>query len=93
MAAVTLPPLWGILQLDKGEPYGYAQIPGMIQSWIQDAGGFAIAGLILYLLYALTVPTDKSQSERLRVPVSRWMLFMFAMPWWERCWCCNGAAR
>lgn len=79
MAAVTLPPLWGILQLDKGEPYGYAQIPGMIQSWIEDAGGFAIAGLTLYLLYALTVPTDKSQSERLRVPVSRWMLLMFAL--------------
>ena len=79
MAAMTLSPLWGILQLDKGEPYGYAQIPGMIQSWIQDAGGFAIAGLALYLLYALTIPTDQSQSERLRVPVSRWMLLMFGL--------------
>ncbi|MCS7021451.1 MAG: hypothetical protein NZU63_06450 [Gemmataceae bacterium] len=79
MAAITLPPLWGILQLDKGEPYGFAQIPGMIQAWIQDAGGFAVVGLAIYLLYALTVPTDKSQSERLRVPVSRWMVTMFSL--------------
>jgi hypothetical protein len=79
MGRVPLPPLWGILQLDKGEPYGYAQIPGMIQSWIQDAGGFAVVGLTLYLLYALTVPTDKSESERLRVPVSRWMVLMFSL--------------
>ncbi len=75
--AMTASALFGILQLEKGEPYGYAQIPGMVQSWLQDAGGFAIVGLAVYLLYAMTVPTDKSQSERLRVPVSWWMVWMF----------------
>ena len=68
--------LFGILQLDRGEPLGYANVLGLVQAWFQDAGGFAALGLIVYLLYAFSVPTDKSQSERLRVPVSRWMLTM-----------------
>jgi hypothetical protein len=68
--------LFGILQLDRGEPHGYANVAGLFQSWLQDAGGFAALGLALYLLYALLTPTDKSQSERMRVPVSGWMLAM-----------------
>jgi ABC-type transport system involved in multi-copper enzyme maturation permease subunit len=71
--------LLGILQLDRGEPWGYAQLPGLAQSWLQDAGGFAAVGLIVYLLYALATPTDKSQSEKLRVPVSGWMVAMGAL--------------
>ena len=66
--------LFGILQLDRGDPLGYANFFGLIQAWFQDAGGFAALGLIVYLLYAFSIPTDKSQSERLRVPVSTWML-------------------
>jgi ABC-type transport system involved in multi-copper enzyme maturation permease subunit len=66
--------LLGILQLDRGEPWGYGEIPGLVQAWLQDAGGFAAVGLIVYLIYALSTPTDKSQSEKLRVPVSGWML-------------------
>lgn len=71
--------LLGILQLDRGEPHGYAQIAGLVQAWLQDAGGFAAVGLIAYLAYAFSTPTDKSQSEKLRVPVSRWMLLMGAL--------------
>jgi hypothetical protein len=66
--------LLGILQLDRGEPWGYGQLDGLVQAWLQDAGGFAFVGLVVYLLYALSTPTDKSQSEKLRVPVSGWML-------------------
>src|SRR5205823_4020443 len=51
-----------------------ANVAGLFQSWLQDAGGFAALGLALYLLYALLTPTDKSQSERPRVPLSGWML-------------------
>jgi ABC-type transport system involved in multi-copper enzyme maturation permease subunit len=71
--------LLGILQLDRGEPYGYAEVTGLVQAWLQDAGGFAAVGLVVYLLYALSTPTDKSQSEKLRVPVSSWMLLMGAI--------------
>jgi nucleotide-binding universal stress UspA family protein len=66
--------LLGILQLDKGEPYGYAHVAGLIQLWLQGAGGFAMIGLVVYLLYALLTPTDKSESEKIRVPVSMWMV-------------------
>jgi len=74
-----MPELFAILQLDRGDPWGYAQIPGLIQAWLQDAGGFAAVGLVAYLAYALSTPTDKSESERLRVPVSTWMLLMGAI--------------
>lgn len=71
---MTSSALFGILQLDKGEPAGYANITGLIQAWLQDAGGFAMLGLIVYLLYAIATPTDKSQSEKIRVPVTLWMV-------------------
>ncbi len=71
--------LFGILQLDRGDPYGYGQLLGLLQAWLQDAGGFAFVGLVVYLIYALYTPTDKSESERLRVPVSRWMLITGAI--------------
>ncbi len=71
--------LFGILQLDRGDPWGYGQLLGLAQAWLQDAGGFAAVGLVAYLVYALSTPTDKSESERLRVPVSKWMLTMGAL--------------
>ena len=68
--------LFGILQLDRGDPLGFANVTGLIQAWLQDAGGFAMAGLVVYLIYAMATPTDKSQSEKIRVPVSQWMVAM-----------------
>ena len=32
--------LFGILQLDRGEPLGLANVSGLVQAWLQDAGGF-----------------------------------------------------
>ncbi len=71
--------LFGILQLDRGNPLGFENSLGLVQAWLQDAGGFAMVGLVIYLLYALSVPTDKSQSERMRVPVSSLMVWMAAL--------------
>lgn len=71
--------LFGILQLDKGEPLGYAHIAGLVQNWLEIAGGFGMIGLVLYLLYALRTPTDQSQSEKLRVPVSKFMVTCAAL--------------
>jgi len=70
--------LFAILQLDRGEPLGYGNIFGLIQAWLQDAGGFGAVGLILYRIYAFTIRKNPSDSERLRVPVSRWMEWMTA---------------
>lgn len=71
--------LFGILQLDRGEPLGYSNVAGLLQAWLQDAGGFAAVGLLVYLVYALATPTDKSESERIRVPVTMWMVLMAAL--------------
>jgi hypothetical protein len=71
--------LLGILQLDRGEPWGFANLPGLVQAWLQDAGGFAAVGLVVYMLYALLTPTAKSESERLRVPITNWMVGMAAL--------------
>jgi hypothetical protein len=71
--------LFGILQLDRGDPLGFAHVSGLVQSWLQDAGGFAMVGLVVYLLYAMATPTDKSQSEKIRVPVTQWMIVMAAL--------------
>src|SRR6266487_1287363 len=71
--------LFGILQLDRGEPLGFANVAGLIQAWLQDAGGFAMVGLVVYLLYAMATPTDKSQSEKIRVPVTQFMIAMAAL--------------
>lgn len=68
--------LFGILQLDRGEPLGYGNLAGLIQAWLQDAGGFAALGLVVYLLYALSVPTHKSVSEKMRVPIPTLMVVM-----------------
>lgn len=73
------PALFGILQLDKGDPLGFANVSGLVQAWLQDAGGFAMVGLVVYLLYAMATPTDKSQSEKIRVPVSQFMVAMAAL--------------
>jgi hypothetical protein len=71
--------LFGILQLDRGDPLGFANIAGLVQSWLQDAGGFAMVGLVVYLIYAMATPTDKSQSEKIRVPVTGFMVAMAAI--------------
>jgi hypothetical protein len=76
---VTPSPLFGILQLDRGEPHGYENVLGLVQGWLQDAGGFAMVGLAIYLLYARSALTGKSQSERIRVPVNAWMVGCFAV--------------
>ncbi|MBA4066922.1 MAG: hypothetical protein C0501_25090 [Isosphaera sp.] len=71
--------LFGILQLDRGEPLGFRNVPGLVQGWLQDAGGFAMVGLAIYLLYARSALTGKSESERIRVPVTPWMMTCFAL--------------
>ena len=64
-----------------GRPHsGTRTSPGLVQAWLQDAGGFAMVGLVVYLLYALSTPTDKSQSEKIRVPVTAFMVTMGRWP-------------
>ena len=70
--------LLGVLILDR-EPYVFKDFLGLFQAWLQDAGGFAFLGLLVYILYALQMPADQAKSAQDRAGVSRWMLGMMVL--------------
>lgn len=47
-----LTPLFGLLIIDR-DPFTFADLPGLAQAWLMDAGGFAFLGLMVYILYVL----------------------------------------
>lgn len=55
------------------DPYTFADFPGLAQAWLQDAGGFLYAGLLLYLLVSITrpqaVPSDGPKKGGLPIPL------------------------
>src|SRR5690606_5376674 len=60
-------------------PFAFTDFWGLLQAWLQDAGGFAALGLIVYLLYALRTPSDQVKSAKDRAGVSMFMLVMAVM--------------
>ena len=68
-------PLFGLLIIERA-PFDFGDFPGLLQAWLQDAGGFAMVGLLIYMLYALTQPQDQSESTKYRAGVNVWMLAM-----------------
>ena len=72
---MTANSLFGVLILDR-DPFTFANLPGLCQAWLMDAGGFAAVGLFVYMLYALFTPTDKSLAAKERAGVSTLMVFM-----------------
>src|SRR5581483_4100350 len=70
---MTDPTLFGLLILDR-DPFVFGDFPGLLQAWLQDAGGFAMLGLAVYLLYALRTPPEQAESARHRVGVTPLML-------------------
>src|SRR5262245_45175137 len=67
--------LFGMLILDR-DPIGYGDFWGLVQAWLQDAGGFAALGLAVYILYAVLAGTESSPSAKERMAVSGWMVVM-----------------
>lgn len=72
---MTSAPLFGLLILER-DPYTYGNFPGLLQAWLQDAGGFAALGLLAYLIYALRTPAAQAESAKARAGVSGFMLVM-----------------
>src|SRR5579883_574232 len=70
-------PLFGILILDR-DPLAFSDFWGLVQSWLQIAGGCAAVGLAVYLLYAM-FGSSESESNKIRMPVNYWMLSAFAL--------------
>ena len=65
--------LFGILILDR-EPYAFVNLLGLLQAWLQDAGGFIFFGLIIYVGLALIAPANQSESNKERTAVPMPML-------------------
>lgn len=68
-------PLFGMLIMDR-DPIGFANFWGLVQAWLQDAGGFAAVGLAVYILYAMLGSSEQSPSARERFKVTTFMLAM-----------------
>jgi len=68
-------PLFGLLIEDR-TPFGYEHFWGLLQAWLQDAGGFAMLGLLIYMLYALRMPAAQAESAKERAGVTPFMLYM-----------------
>ena len=45
------------------EPLQWADLPGMLASWAQDAGGFAFVGLLVYVVVALVRRANAREGE------------------------------
>ncbi len=64
------------LILDR-DPYLFADFPGLLQAWFQDAGGFLYVGLFFYLLVSVTrpqaVPRDGGKKGISPVPLLCWV--------------------
>jgi len=67
--------LFGLLILDR-DPYFLSDLPGLVQAWAIDAGGFGMIGLLVYILYALTIPAAQAESAKYRAGVTSFMLIM-----------------
>ncbi|HEY2787635.1 MAG TPA: ABC transporter permease [Fimbriiglobus sp.] len=68
-------PLFAIFILDR-EPIAYKHLGGLVQAWLQDAGGFAALGLAVYILYAMLAGSEASPSSRERMSVTKFMVLM-----------------
>jgi ABC-type transport system involved in multi-copper enzyme maturation permease subunit len=70
-------PLFGILIVDR-DPIGFQHFAGLLQSWVQIAGGCGFLGLAVYLFTAVRGGGD-SESNKIRRPVTGLMLGMFVV--------------
>ncbi len=65
------------LILDR-DPYLFADFPGLLQAWFQDAGGFLYVGLFFYLLVSITrpqaVPRDGGKKGIATLPLFSWVV-------------------
>ena len=73
---MNLTSLLAVVELER-DPPGYKDLPRLLVTWLQDAGGFALAGLTLWIIYSfLRTPASAGSSRPL---VSRLMFGNFAM--------------
>src|SRR5262245_34037606 len=65
--------MFGALFFER-DPLRFRDLPGLFHSWVQDAGGFAMLAILLWLLfgYLRMRPVDKRRSPGLMPPTFLW---------------------
>ena len=67
--------LLGILVQERS-PISFSDLPGQIQMFLQDAGGFAAVGLLLWIIASLYAPTTVDPTDPTRKRVSS-LMYLF----------------
>ena len=62
----TFPSLLGVMEL-SGNNYSWSDLGNLTIVWVQDAGGFAAVGLLLWVLYVLFAPAPAIAGRRRRL--------------------------
>jgi ABC-type transport system involved in multi-copper enzyme maturation permease subunit len=60
---MTLSPLFGALIIDR-DPYIFGDFAGLLQAYLEDAGGFLFFGLVFYFLITLLRPSQQHEDDR-----------------------------
>lgn len=63
--------LFAVMEFEKA-PVSFGDIPKLLLSWFQDAGGFAFVGLILWILYVMLTSSPAAVGSR-RSLISKFM--------------------
>jgi ABC-type transport system involved in multi-copper enzyme maturation permease subunit len=71
-------PLLAILELER-EPLRLADLGSYLKTWVQDAGGFAIVGLVLYLIFAMRKADSVGSSDRTQARTMPGVLLCFVL--------------
>src|SRR6266852_6091452 len=71
-------PLFAILELER-DPLRLADVGSYLKTWLQDAGGFAIAGLVLYLVFAMRKSDSVGGSDRTQSRTMPGVLLCFVL--------------
>jgi ABC-type transport system involved in multi-copper enzyme maturation permease subunit len=71
-------PLFAILELER-DPLRLADVGSYLRTWVQDAGGFAIAGLVVYLIFAMRKADSVGGSDRTQSRTMPGVLLCFVL--------------
>src|SRR5258707_154527 len=71
-------PLFAILELER-DPLRLADLGVYLRTWVRDAGGFAIAGLVVYLVFAMRKSDSVGGSDRTQSRTMPGVLLCFVL--------------
>src|SRR5713101_6610438 len=65
--------MFAVLEIES-DPLSWYKVPGAVHEWLEAVGGFAILGLIIWLIFWLVNPPPASQ-RKIGLSTSSWLLW------------------